>query len=186
MSVQRSEILDYVTYTERRDALRAEAMAAKKLRRYHVGPHLTFLFENDLLVRYQVQEMMRVERIVKEADIQHELETYNEISGGAGQLGCTMMIEIDDIATRNVLLSGWLGLNDTLYLEMPDGTQVKPSFDARQVGDDRLSAVQYLVFDVKGAVPVAIGCDFDHELVNARLEFAPEQRAALEADLTED
>lgn len=186
MSVQRSEISDYVTYTEQRDGVRTEALAAKRLRRYHVGPHLTFLFENDLLVHYQVQEMMRVERIIKEADIQHELDTYNEISGGAGQLGCTLMIEIDDIATRDVLLRRWLGLNDTLYLELSDGTRVKPSFDARQVGDTRISAVQYLIFDVQGALPVALGCDFDDALLNARLEFSPEQRAALESDLAED
>lgn len=186
MSVQRSEILDYVTYTEQRDAVRRDALAAKRLRRYHVGPHLTFLFENDLLVRYQVQEMMRVERIVKEADIQHELDTYNEISGGRGQLGCTLMIEIDDVAARDVLLTRWLDLNEALYLELPDGTRVKPSFDPRQVGDTRLSAVQYLIFDVQGAVPVAIGCDHDDTLVNARFELSPEQRAALEADLAED
>ena len=185
MSVQRSEILDYVTYTEQRDALRAEAMAAKRLRRYHVGPHLTFLFENDLLVRYQVQEMMRVEHIVKEADIQHELDTYNEISGGAGQLGCTLMIEIDDAAKRDVLLTRWLGMNDTLYLELSDGTRVTPTWDPRQVGESRLSSVQYLIFDVQGSVPVAIGCTFDDPLLEARVAFTPEQRAALESDLAE-
>lgn len=183
MSVQREQLLDYVTYTEQRDGIRAKALAAKAVRRYHVGPHLTFLFDNDVTVHYQVQEMMRVERIVKEADIQHELQTYNELLGGPGELGCTLLIEIDDPAQRDVLLPKWLGLNAHLYLELPDGTRVRPTFDARQVGETRLSAVQYLKFDVQGAVPVAIGCDFEDAVLKHRTALTPEQRAALEADL---
>src|SRR5690349_7152325 len=75
--VQRSEILDFVTYGEQRDAIRAAAMAEKERRRVHLGEHLTFLFENPATVRYQVLEMVRAEQMVKESDIQHELETYN-------------------------------------------------------------------------------------------------------------
>lgn len=183
MAVLRSEILDYQTYTEQRDDIRARALDAKRVRRYHVGPHLTFLFDNDVTVHYQVQEMMRVERIVKEADILHELETYNELLGGPGALGCTLLIEIDDASQRSDLLVRWMGLNAHLYLELSDGSKVRPTWDARQVGETRLSSVQYMKFDVQGAVPVAIGCDFDDPLLNHRVPLAPAQRAALEADL---
>ncbi|MCA9797682.1 MAG: DUF3501 family protein, partial [Candidatus Eremiobacteraeota bacterium] len=149
--VQRSEILDYVTYTDGREALRAAVLAAKRPRRLHVGRYLTFLFENRDTVRYQVQEMMRVEHLVREADIQHELDTYNELLGGPGELGCTLLIEIDDASGRGEKLVAWQGLNGHLYLELADGTRVRPTWDERQVGDDRLSSVQYLKFDVGGA-----------------------------------
>ena len=92
--VQRSEILDYVTYTDGREALRAAVLAAKRPRRLHVGRYLTFLFENRDTVRYQVQEMMRTERIVKEADIRHELETYNELLGDDGAT-CEVVVWAD-------------------------------------------------------------------------------------------
>ncbi|MCB9546026.1 MAG: DUF3501 family protein [Myxococcales bacterium] len=183
--VQRSEILDYVTYTDGREALRAAVLAAKRPRRLHVGRYLTFLFENRDTVRYQVQEMMRVEHLVREADIQHELDTYNELLGGPGELGCTLLIEIDDASGRGEKLVAWQGLNGHLYLELADGTRVRPTWDERQVGDDRLSSVQYLKFDVGGATPVAIGCDFPAEDVRGRSALTDEQRAALAADLAD-
>jgi len=80
--VRRDELVDYATWAE--EALPMERpviLAMKKRRRVHVGPKLTFLFENADTVRYQVQEMMRVERMVKESAIQHELDTYNELLG---------------------------------------------------------------------------------------------------------
>src|SRR5258705_4434013 len=75
--VTRSEILDYVTYEEKRAELRKRAMAEKDARRVDSGGVLTFLFENAVTIRYQIHEMMRTERIVKEAEIQHEIDTYN-------------------------------------------------------------------------------------------------------------
>jgi len=182
--VERNELLDYVTYNEQRDQLRPQALAAKAPRRVAVGEFLVFLFENRDTVRYQVQEMMRVERIVKESDIEHELETYNELLGGPGELGCTLLIGIDDEAVRAEKLSAWLELPKHLYAKLPDGTKVRPVYDARQVGEDRLSSVQYLRFPVGGITPVAMGSDLPALVVEAPLD-AP-QRAALEADLADD
>ncbi|MEZ4474855.1 MAG: DUF3501 family protein [bacterium] len=182
-AVDRSEILDYVTYTEQREGLRAAALAAKRPRRLHVGRYLTFLFENRDTVRYQIQEMMRVEHMVRESDIQHELKTYNELLGGAGELGCTLLIEIDDVNGRAEKLTAWQGLNGHLYLERADGTRVRPTWDERQVGEERLSAVQYLKFPVGPEAPVAIGCDFPDEEVRGRTALTAEQRDALGADL---
>ena len=79
--VARSELLDYQTYDDQRDGLRDEIMRIKQPRRIHLGDELTFLFENTETIRYQIQEMMRAERIVKEAAIQHELDTYNGLLG---------------------------------------------------------------------------------------------------------
>lgn len=182
--VQRNELLDHVTYTEERDELRPLAMAAKASRRVSVGEFLVFLFENQDTVRYQVQEMMRVEGIVKEKDIEHELETYNELLGGPGELGSTLLIGIDDEAERDIKLSAWLDLPKHLYAKLPDGTVVRPVYDERQVGETRLSSVQYLRFPVGGVTPVAMGSNLAAHTVEVAL--TDEQRAALETDLRAD
>jgi hypothetical protein len=88
--VTRQEILDYVTYEEQRDKFRKKIMKIKEPRRINVAGVLSFLFENTDTIRYQIQEMMRVERMVKETDIQHEINTYNELLGDSGELGCTL------------------------------------------------------------------------------------------------
>ena len=179
--VDRSEILDYVTYSEQRDELRPAFLEAKKLRRVRVGEYLTFLFENHDTVRYQVQEMMRVEQIVKEVDIKHELDTYNELIGKDGGLGCTLLIEIDDKEERQEKLTAWLKLPEHLYLKLADGTKVRAVFDERQVGETRVSSVQYLQFPVGGQAPVAVGTD--HPELTEETALSDEQQAALGADL---
>lgn len=182
--VDRSELLDYVTYDEQRPTLRPEALAAKAARRVIVADGtFTFLFENRDTVRYQVQEMMRAERIVKEADIEHELQTYNELLGGPGQLGCTLLIGIDDEAERAQKLVQWLALPEHIYAELADGTRVRPTFDPRQVGEARLSSVQYLKLAVPEA-PVAVGVDLPG--AEARTELSAQQRAALAEDLASE
>lgn len=181
MHVERREILDYVTYEEQRAELRAQAMAAKALRRVIVGAPLTFLFENHETIRYQILEMVRTERIVREADIVHELETYNELIGGPGELGCTLLVGIEDPAERDRLLVRWIDLPRHLYVITEGGAEVRATWDPRQVGDGRLSSVQYLKFPVAGRVPVAVGVD--HPELTVRVELRPETRAALAADL---
>jgi hypothetical protein len=179
--VERSTLLDFVTYEENREALRARALAHKAPRRVHVGEWLTFLFETTETARYQVQEMMRIERIVKEADIQHELDTYNELLGAPGELGCTLLIEIDDPAVRAVKLRAWLDLPQHVYARLADGSKVYAKFDERQIGEDRLSSVHYIKFPVGGRVPVAIGAD--HADLTVETPLKPEQAAALREDL---
>ena len=181
--VRREEILDFETYGDRRSAIRASAMAAKDRRRIHVGEALTFLFENHETIRYQVLEMVRVERMVRESDIRHEVATYNELLGGPGEIGATLLIEIDDPGRRDRLLREWRGMVERLYLRLADGRRVPASFDPRQVGEDRVSSVQYLRFDTRGAVPTAVGCDFPG--IAAETELTSDQRAALAEDLAE-
>jgi len=181
--VLRSEIVDYQTYGELRDDIRRKVMDEKEKRRVHVGPHLTFLFETHATVRYQIQEMMRAEQIVKEAEIEHEIRTYNELLGGPGELGCTLLIEIDDPAKRAVWLERWLDLPKHLYARLEDGTHVRPGFDPRQVGDTRLSSVQYLKFAVGKKAPVAIGCDHSDPELRHESPLDGPQREALQKDL---
>ena len=180
-AVSRDEIVDYATYEDGREALRREVLAAKEVRRVHLGEHFTLLFENRLTVRYQIQEMMRVERIVREADVQHEIDTYNELLGGPGQLGCTLLIEIDDADERAAKLAQWHGLPARFYLGLPDGRRVFARMDARQEDERRISSVHYLKFDTSGATPVGAGIDFPG--LETFVDLDARQRAALHDDL---
>ncbi len=179
--VQRSDIVDYQTYEDDRDETRRRALEEKRPRRIHVGEYLTFLFENRETLTYQIQEIMRSERIARESAIQHEIEVYNSMLGDPGDLGCALLIEIKEADQRAPLLREWLGLEKTIYARLDDNTKVSATYDPMQVGDDRLSAVQYLRFPVAGRTPVALGTDFESLAIEA--ELTPEQRAALTADL---
>jgi Protein of unknown function (DUF3501) len=181
--VRRDEIMDFPLYERSRAEIRAAILEAKQVRRVHVGP-LTFLFENAATIRYQVQEMVRAERMTREEDVRHELDTYNELLGGRGELGATLLIELPDPAERDRKLREWLDLPRHLYLETEDGAKVRPTFDPRQVGTDRLSSVQYLKFDVRGRTPVAAGSDLPQ--LTAVAALTREQREALAADLASD
>jgi hypothetical protein len=183
--VERSEIVDYQTYAELRSEIREAVLKEKEVRRIHVGPHLTFLFETHATMRYQIQEMMRAEQIVKEADILHEIETYNEVLGGPGELGCTLLIEIETPEERAVKLAAWLELPKTLYAKLEDGTKVRPTYDERQVGEERVSSVQYLKFRVGEKAPVAIGCDHDDAELHHETALDAAQKGALQKDLDE-
>ncbi|HLT37471.1 MAG TPA: DUF3501 family protein [Enhygromyxa sp.] len=183
--IQRSEILDYVTYGEQREAIRQSALAAKDRRRILVGDPFAFLFENRETVRYQILEMMRVEQIVKEADVVHEIETYNELLGSGGSLCATLLIGIEHEAERAKKLRAWLGLLEHVYARLDDGSRITPKWDPRQVGDERLSSVQYLTFELGGQAPVAIGVDWAGQGLALEAVLSDEQRAALQADLDE-
>ena len=179
--VTRQEILDYVTYEEQRNQIRKKLMKIKELRRINVACFLSFLFENTDTVRYQIQEMIRVERMVKETDIQHEINTYNELLGDSGELGCTLLIEIDDPDEREEKLTQWLDLPKHLYLSLEDESRIRASFDEKQIGDARLSSVQYIKFNTGGETPVAIGSDLP--LLKAETTFTNDQKKALSEDL---
>ena len=178
---RRDDLVDWQTYAADRDAVRADVMLLKKPRRIHLGDHLTFLFENRDTIRYQIQEIMRAEQIARESTILLELDTYNAMLGGPGQLGCALLIEIEDEVERRPLLEAWLGLQECLYAELADGTRVHAEFDPSQVGRGRLSAVQYLKFTLPEA-PVRLGSDFAALELSVDLDEA--QLAALATDLT--
>jgi hypothetical protein len=179
--VDRSEIVDFATYGDSREQLRAQVMEVKRARRVHVGDYLTFLFENSDTIRYQIQEIMRAERIVRESDIASELATYNSLLGDDGELGCCLLIEIDDKAERERLLRQWVALPMHLYLKCADGTRVPARYDDAQIGDDKISSVQYLKFAVGNRIPVALGSD--HPSLKIEALLTDEQQAALVADL---
>jgi hypothetical protein len=148
--VEFSEIKNIAEYELEREALRPAMIALKERRRIRVGSHLTFLFENRQTVRYQIQEMMRIERIVKAADIQHEIATYNELLPAQGELSATLLIEYETPTERDVHLRELLGLDRHIWLEVA-GERSAARFDTRQIGEQRLSSVQYLKFSLTPA-----------------------------------
>ncbi|MBX7172675.1 MAG: DUF3501 family protein [Pyrinomonadaceae bacterium] len=180
--VERSEILDYVTYEEQRAEIRSNAMKAKDLRRIHLGENLTFLFENIVTVRYQILEMVRAEKMVKEADIQHEIKTYNELIGENGEICCTLLVEIADATERAEKLAKWVGLPEKIYLKFADESKAFAQVDARQNEDEKISSVQFLKFNCGSKKPIAIGCE--HEAYKNETELNDTQKIALAEDLS--
>jgi len=179
--VVRSEVVNRREYNQVRDSFRRTVLLQKDQRRIHLGNHLTFLFENHDTVLYQIQEMIRAESIDGEKEIQHEMDTYNELIGNSGELRCTLLIEIADPADRAEMLRRWRGLPETLYLVTRSGKRISAEFDSRQVGDDRISSVQYLTFRLGDDVPDKIGSSHPEYRCEAPLSAA--QAAALCTDL---
>src|SRR5215212_12205418 len=130
--VERHELLDPDRYAEQRPAIRAAVMEIKRRRRVHVGGVLTFLFENRITIRYQIQEMIRAERVLRETDIQHELATYNALLGDVGELGCCLLVELCDPAERERRLRQWRALPSSVYVRCESGAMVRPHVDLDQ------------------------------------------------------
>ena len=179
--VTREEVRKPAEYAAIRENFRRAVFEQKDKRRVHVGAFLTFLFENHDTVLYQIQEMIRAENINNESDIQHEMKTYNELLGERGELGCTLLIEIDDPSKRAECLARWKDLPRTLYIETQSGARIPAEFDSRQVGEGRISSVHYLKFRVGDQVPRKVGCS--HPEISAESVLTPEQTVALCQDL---
>lgn len=181
--IKREEIIDYITYKEQRPITRPKIIAIKKRRRIHIGNYLTFLFENKDTIRYQIQEMVLAEKIVKEANIQHEIDTYNELFGMEGSLPCVLMIEIDDIEERKEKLALWVDLPGKIYVKLKNGEKIFAKYDERQIDEHKLSSVQYLNFDTAGQAPIALGSDLEE--LKEEQSLTEDQINALTADIKE-
>ena len=150
-TLELSEIANIADYELGRQALRPRMIALKDRRRVRVGPHLTLLFENRETVRYQIQEMMRIERITELDAIRHEVETYNELVPAPGELSASLLIEYESPEERDVALRDLLGLENHLWIEVDGQPPSRARFDDRQISSDRLSSVQYVKFPLTAA-----------------------------------
>ncbi len=190
-----SEIKDIAEYERIRDAFRQEVMREKACRRLHVGPIMTFLFENHLTMLYQVQEMMRTERIVKPEAIAHEISTYNALLPSRGGLSATLLIEHEDPITRPQVLSGLRGLEKEICFVVGNTPPVNAVFDLKQIGRDRLSSVQYISFPLQAVQRKAwltqgqegnVRLDITHPAYTESLTLSHETLQALAKDFTDD
>jgi hypothetical protein len=142
-----SEILDIAQYEKARDDFRRRVIGLKKNRRLPVGPMVTFVFENHDTALFQIQEMMRAERIVNDGAIQHEIDTYNQLLPDENELAATMLIELPDPGRIREEITKFHGVNtgEATYIRVGD-ERLPGVFDAGQSDDRRISAVQYVRF----------------------------------------
>jgi len=187
------EVLPVNTYDRVRPLLRPLCIAEKTRRRLAVGPHLTLMFENRQTVWYQIQEILRTERIFEDAAINAEVETYNELLPRPGELFATLLIEYADPAERDAELARLVGLERHLWMVL-DGRRVGARFDERQMSADQISAVQFIAFplgpdaDRFGELAAAgrVEVDADHPHLSVRAPIEGPLAAALSDDLRPD
>jgi hypothetical protein len=185
------DLLSLEEYHRRRNAFRAEVLAHKRNRQVPVGPNVTLYFEDRLTMQYQVQEMLRAERIFETEAIAEELGAYNPLVPDGGNLKATMMIEYPDAEERRVALEQLAGVEHRVYLEVAELGRVPAHADEDlpRSNETKTSAVHFLRFELddamraqlKSGARVRIGVDhphYSHELVLA----APVTQA-LAADL---
>jgi Protein of unknown function (DUF3501) len=182
-----SEIRNLAEYELEREHWRPQVMALKDRRRIRVGAHLTFLFENRDTVRYQIQEMLRIERIVKPEEIAHEVETYNELIPGPRELSASLLIEYETPEERAVWLRLLLGLEDHVWLAVGNLARVKAQFDMHQISSGRISSVQYLRFSLNpeqmAGFPGGAAIIIDHPHYQAERVFTAQELGELGLDL---
>lgn len=193
--VSRAEIKDLVEYEKAREAMRAAVIALKAQRRVGLGDNITVLFENRQTVIFQIQEMVRTERIVDEAKIQDELDAYNALIPDAGELSATLFIELPGIAAlppaeARAAVNRFQGIDrGCVFLDLGPYA-IEASFEGGHSKEEKLAAVQYLRFAVPReparaladpAQPVRLRVD--HPRYRAEAELAPAVRAELVRDL---
>ena len=142
-----SEIKNLHEYELERPEFRARVIELKKRRRVPLGPLMTLVFENRDTVRFQIQEMVRIERIVQPDKVQEEIDAYNDLLPRAGEVSATLFIEVTDPAKIQSTLDGFIGLVEPGKLVLRVGDRTYPAaFAAGQSREDRISAVHYLRF----------------------------------------
>lgn len=187
--VERSEILDLGAYEQIRGRFRARIIEDKKRRRVALGEHMTALFENHDTVLYQIQEMLRTERISQEPAIQHEIETYNALVPGDQELSVTIFIEYTESEQRDRMLVELAGVETAFWLEAA-GVRMPLVGEKRGDRADRTTAVHYTRVQLTAAAaeairqrrdPVKLGVS--HPAYFAEAQLSAETLAALAADL---
>jgi hypothetical protein len=190
--VQRNEILPLGDYEGIRPHFRARVIEEKKARRFALGPHMSGLFENHDTALLQIQEMLRTERITSEPGILHEIETYNELVPGPGEVSVTCFVEISDRTLREETLERLAGLENCFSIEV-DG-QAFPFTNTREedAQPHRTTAVHYLKAKLSGealskiaARSARVAVVVRHPAYEARADLPPPTLSALAADLRE-
>ena len=192
----RDEIAPLGPYAAVRDAYRRAVIAHKGARRLGVGPNVTLLFEDRETLRFQVQEMLWVERIGEPARVQHELDVYNELMPREGELSATLFVEITEPGRIRAELDRLVGIDEHVALALGegDGARVVPArFDDKQFEEDRISAVQYIRFplDAQAAAALADAATraavrITHPVYRHEAELPPGLRASLVAGLSRE
>ena len=190
--IDRSSLMTLETYARERPQFRAKVIAHKKDRTVHLGEHVTLVFEDELTIRYQVQEMLRIERIFEEEGIQEELAAYNPLVPDGRNLKATMMIEYPDPVERARRLAELIGLEDKVWIQVKGHERVwaVADEDLERENEQKTSAVHFLRFELDEAMVQALkkgaglAIEIDHPRYTAAVEAPPAVRKALAKDLT--
>jgi hypothetical protein len=185
------DLLSLERYHQERPRLRAEVLEHKRHRQAPLGPHLTLYFEDRLTMRYQVQEMLRAERIFESEAIAEELDAYNPLIPDGTNLKATMMLEYPDVEQRRTALARLKGIENAVFLEVGTLGRVfaYADEDLERSDDTKTSAVHFLRFELDAPMRsalkngAALTLGVDHEYCRHELAGSAELRKSLAADL---
>jgi len=192
-AISRDSLLSLEAYAKSRKEFRAKVIGHKKNRSLALGGHVTLIFEDELTIRYQIQEMLRIEKTFEEEGIQDELDAYNPLVPDGTNLKATMMIEYDDPVVRKRELGRLIGIEDKTYLQVDgfDKVYAIADEDLERETEDKTSSVHFLRFEftpamidgLKKGAALAVGIDHPNYPVRVD-EVAPNVQAALVKDFT--
>lgn len=191
--IKRESLMTLETYAKSRKEFRAKVIEHKKRRTVHLGEHVTLLFEDELTIRYQVQEMLRIERIFEEQGIDDELHAYNPLIPDGTNLKATMLIEYEDVDERARMLAKLKGIEDKIWLQVAGSEPVYAiaDEDIERENDQKTSSVHFVRFELspliirtlRSGADIAIGSDHPEYKIKLA-EINPITRQALTADFS--
>jgi hypothetical protein len=189
--ITRESLLSLEAYARQRGEFRARVIEHKKKRTLHLGAHITLQFEDELTIRYQVQEMLRIERIFEDDGIQGELDAYNPLLPDGGNWKATMLIEYPDADERRGMLARLKGVERRAWVQVEGCERVFAiaDEDLERENAEKTSSVHFLRFELSAAMRqrlrdgAGIAAGVDHPEYRASVQAPSEVRAALAADL---
>jgi hypothetical protein len=192
MTITRDSLLSLEAYAKARAEFRARVLAHKKPRTVHLGDHVTLIFEDELTIRYQIQEMLRIEKTFEEHGIQEELDAYNPLVPDGSNFKATMLIEYEDPVERAVALARLVGIERGVWVQVEGLPPVNAiaDEDLPRETESKTAAVHFLRFELAADMVAALrrgenlAIGVDHPQYQARIAFVPPAtREALVADL---
>jgi glycerol-3-phosphate dehydrogenase subunit C len=179
--LSREKLQTLEAYAKSRNDFRAEVMAHKRNRNVALGDHVTLIFEDEMTIRYQVQEMLRAEKIFEEAGIQDELDAYNPLIPDGSNWKATMLIEYEDIDERRRMLTQLLGIEDRVWVQVAgfDRVFAIADEDLERATEEKTSAVHFLRFELAAEMSKALkqgaglSMGVDHPAYQATLDPVP-------------
>jgi hypothetical protein len=191
MQLTRDDLFSLEKYAQVRGEFRAQVMAHKKDRQVHIGAHATLYFEDRLTMHYQIQEMLRAERIFESEGIQEELDAYNPLIPDGSNWKATFMIEYEDVDERREALARLKGIEDLVWIQVAGFDKVFAIADEDMEREDetKTSSVHFVRFELNPAMAAAVksgaavSMGTDHPDYGYQVEVPPATRDSLASDL---
>ena len=181
-AITRDSLLSLESYAKQRPDYRARVLAHKKARKVQLGEHVTLIFEDELTVRYQIQEMLRIERTFEEEGIQDELDAYNPLVPDGSNFKATMMVEFPDAEERRVWLAKLIGVEDRVWIQVEGHPRVYAiaDEDLERENEQKTSSVHFLRFELAAEMKrtlqsgAGLAMGIDHPAYSHSQERLPE------------